>query len=341
MARIGPLLRALGRVAWRELRALNSVSLNNFFLFCFLLMIMHPQSAMFQLSVVALLLFFPLSADPMKKIPPDRLALLPLLRSEIIRLRVLSIFLSPAVWLILGIAILAGARFRLLSLELLVVFFAANGLAFWGERFLGRAPRLSLLRHIPEFPGRTGGLIRKNLRELCYLLDPYAALVLCITGIIYRFAASDPQPDAIFGVTMLVVLAVSTCAQRLFALDWTHGRTRYRLMPLSGWRILLAKDLAYFLVVAPLVAPLAPWAGLAATFAVLAIGHQPSVMEPVQQARWRFVSGASLTHAIVQTVVMFGAGSTTFRYSILMLPVCIFLWLISLLCYGWWYDRAR
>lgn len=340
MARLGPLLSALGRVTWRELRALNSVSSNNFFLFCFLLML-QPQSAMFLLSVVGLLLFFPLSADPMKKIPADRLALLPLDHSEHIRLRVFSIFLSPAVWLIVGITVFGGVRFRVLSLQLLALLVVANGVAFWGERFLDKAPRLSLLRHIPEFPGRTGGLIRKNIRELSYLLDPYAALVLSITGVVYRVTSKDPQPDAIFGITMLVVLAFSTCAQRLFALDWMHGAVRYRLMPLKGWRILLAKDIAYLLLLLPLVAPLAPWAGIAAAFAVLAIGHQPSVMEPVQQARWRFVTGASITHALVQTAIMFGAGTATFRTSILVLPACIALWLASLIAFGWQYDRTR
>jgi hypothetical protein len=340
LARIRPLLRALGRVTWRELRALNSVTSNNFFLFCFLLML-QPQSTAFLLAVVGLLLFFPLSADPMKKIPPDRLALLPLLRWELVVLRVLSVFLSPAVWLIVGIAVVGGVRFRVLSLELLVLLFVANGVAFWGEQFLDKAPRLSLLRHIPEFPGRTGGLIRKNIRELSYLLDPYAALVLAISGVVYRIVSKDPQPDALFGITMLVVLALSTSAQRLFALDWTHGITRYRLMPLRGWRILLAKDAAYLLIAVPLVAPLAGWAGLAAAFAALAVGHQPSVMEPVQQAKWRFVTGASITHSIVQTAVMFGAGTVTFRHSILALPVCIALWMISLVAFGWWYDRAR
>lgn len=340
MARIQPLLSALGRVTWRELRALNSVSSNNFFLFCFLLM-MQPQSVVFLLAVLGLLLFFPLSADPMKKIPADRLALLPLRHSELVRLRVFSIFLSPAVWLIVGITVLGGARFRILSLELLVLLVIANAVAFWGERFLDKAPRLSLLRHVPAFPGRTGGLIRKNIREFSYLLDPYAALVLSITGIVYRLAVKSPEPDAIFGITMLIVLALSTCAQRLFALDWMHGSTRYRLLPLRGWRILLAKDIAYLVVLVPLVAPLAVWAGLAAAFTVLAVGHQPSVMEPVQQARWRFVTGASITHAIVQTGMMFGAGTVTFRTSLLALPVCFLLWLVSLIFFGWRYDRTR
>jgi hypothetical protein len=140
---------------------------------------------------------------------------------------------------------------------------------------------------------------------------------------------------------MLVVLALSTCGQRLFALDWMHGATRYRLMPLRGWRILLAKDIAYLVIAVPLVVPLAAWAGLAAVFAVLAVGHQPSVMEPVQQARWRFVTGASFTHSLVQTTIMFGAGALTFRTSILVLPACIALWLVSLAVFGWQYDRTR
>jgi hypothetical protein len=112
-------------------------------------------------------------------------------------------------------------------------------------------------------------------------------------------------------------------------------------MPLRGWRILLAKDIAFVTVLIPLVLPLAPLAGIAAAFAALAFGHQPSVMQAQPQARWRFVSGVSITHAILQTVLLFGMGSLTYRGSAWFLLLSAGLWLGSLVVFGWRYDRSR
>ena len=314
MARILPLVRALAVIEWRDVRSVNSLSSNNFFLFCMVLML-QPASVVFLGAVGVLLLFFPLSADPMKKIPAERLPLFPLTHAEQIALRAAASFLSPAVWIILAVLIIGGARFHVLSLQLLALVIAVNGAAFWAEKFLARAPRFRLLLYIPSFPGMTGGLIRKNLREMLHILDVYLALVLCFACTVYRAVSPNPEPDAIFMMTLLVVLAFSTYAQQLFALDIERGLVRYRLMPLRGWRILLAKDIAFLVTITPLLLPLEPLAGLAAAFAVLAFGHQASVMHAQPQARWRFVAGASITHAILQTVLMFGMGSLTYRHS--------------------------
>ncbi|HWB98687.1 MAG TPA: hypothetical protein VG672_18390, partial [Bryobacteraceae bacterium] len=81
MAGFLAILRALGRAFWRDLRTLNSLTANNFFLFAIVLLL-QPSSATFLLLVLGLLLLFPLSADPMRKIPPDRLGLWPLSRRK-------------------------------------------------------------------------------------------------------------------------------------------------------------------------------------------------------------------------------------------------------------------
>lgn len=340
MARILPILKALALIEWREVRSVNSISSNNFFLFVMLLM-MQPASVVFLGTVGALLLFFPLSADPMKKIPADRLPLFPLSHAQHIALRAAASFLSPAIWLILAILIIGGARFHLLSLQLLVLVVAVNAAAFSVERFLERAPRFRLLLYIPAFPGITGGLIRKNIREMFHVLDLYLAIVLCLAAIAYRIATPNPEPDALFMITLLLVLALSTYTQQLFALDIERGLVRYRLMPIRGWRILLAKDIAFLAIITPLLLPLAPLAGLSAAFAALAFGHQPSIMQAHPQARWRFVAGVSITHAFLQTVLMFGLGTLTYRQSPLFLAVSAALWLASLPVFGWQYDRAR
>jgi len=73
-------------------------------------------------------------------------------------------------------------------------------------------------------------------------------------------------------MTVLVVVALSSYAQCLFGLDGAGGWSRYRLLPLRGWQILAAKDAAFLLVTAVLVAPLAPLAGMGAALVALAMG---------------------------------------------------------------------
>ena len=78
MAGLPAILTALARAVWRDLRSLNSLAGNNFFLFIVLLLVYQPSSAVFFLMIIGILLLGPLSADPLRKVPPDRLALWPL-----------------------------------------------------------------------------------------------------------------------------------------------------------------------------------------------------------------------------------------------------------------------
>lgn len=341
MARILPLLRAIALVEWRELRSLNALTANNFFLFCFLLFAMQPPSALFLQVILGLLLFFPLSVDPLRKLPSERLELFPLSHAEMLRLRLLSVFLSPVLWLLVAITLYGGSRFRALSGQLLLLALLANVALLVSGRLLSAVPRLSLLRDIPEFGGRLGGLIRKNIREMLCVLDLYAAGILSVSGGIYRLMAKEVNPDLLHGVTMLVVLALSTYAQRLFALDARGSFLRYRLLPIRGWEILLAKDVAFLILLAILVAPLAPVGGMAAGLAALTIGHHASVTSIVPQARWRFVAGASFTHSFLQTATLFGAGTTAYRQTAWVLAGCGISCVVSLFYCGWELDRRR
>ena len=45
---------------------------------------------------------------------------------------------------------------------------------------------------------------------------------------------------------------MSSYAQCLFGLDGEGGRSRYRLLPVRGWQLLLAKDAAFLIVLLPL-----------------------------------------------------------------------------------------
>src|SRR5205085_3809158 len=109
----------------------------------------------------------------------------------------------------------------------------------------------------------------------------------------------------------------------------------YALLPVKGWQLLLAKDLAYLLAVVPLTLPLAPLAGLGGAFAVLAVGHDPSVRNRRPQTRWRFSSGGALGNGVTQMVAMAMAISTVFSTSLWFLVLPVAGWGVSL----WWYGK--
>jgi hypothetical protein len=169
---------------------------------------------------------------------------------------------------------------------------------------------------------------------MLYVLDPYAGLVLAASAAIYRFTSPKPVPEAMQGLTLLVALTLSSYAQRLFALDSDDGIGRYGLMPLRGWQVLLAKDLAFLLLLLALVLPLAPLSGLAAGLTLLTFGHRPSVLDPQGQSRWCFVCGARGWSGLVQVLAMFVVGMATFRITPLLLLPCVVVYLASLFHYG-------
>jgi len=190
-------------------------------------------------------------------------------------------------------------------------------------------------RTVPHFPGPLDELIRKNLREMFSTLDFYCALLLSLSAAVYRIAGPPLPSEARMAMTVLVVVALSSYAQCLFGLDGAGGWSRYRLLPVSGWRVLAAKDAAFLAVVALLAAPLAPLAGLGAAFVALAMGRRSSVLDPRPQTRWRFSAGASPVYGIGQVIAMAFAASAIFLTSWLIVLPCVALWAGSL----WWYGR--
>ena len=304
MARLGPILSALAKAELRDVRSLGSVVGNNFFFITLILI----QSGGFIPLMFGLLLLFPMSADPLKKVPPDRLALWPLTATQKATLRAASLWLSPTVWLVAVLVLWLAAP--LLGIQLLLAVVAVHAVAGGLSRIPGwKAFRL--LRSVPAPPGRLGELVRKDLRQMLSVLDTYLALILSIAGGIYRFAASDPEPKAAMVLSVIVVLALSSYAQCLFGLDGESEMTRYRLLPLRGWQILASKGVAFLGVVLILTAPLAPLSGLAGACAALAIGHSTSVRKPAPQVRWRFCSGSSLVVGLMQAGALFFAGGAT------------------------------
>ena len=328
MARIIAILKALAVAFRRDQKSLESIAGNNFFLVSALLL---QEAGGLIYLIVGLVLLFPASTDPLRKIPASRLALWPLERGERRVLRCISPWINPVSWLIAALAVWAArgkVTFGLWSLA--AALFAAGFL-------LSDLPGIStetLWHCVPGFPGPLNQLIRKNVREMLATLDFYCALILSLCAAGYRVAGLSLPAEGRMAMTVLVVLAVSSYAQSLFGLDGRGGLARYRLLPLAGWQILLAKDVAFLLVAIPLTIPLSPSAGIGAALVALAQGHASSVDRPRAQTRWRFSTGASLISGLFQAAIIAIAASGIFSRGPLLLLPCIAAWAGSLWFYG-------
>jgi hypothetical protein len=335
LAPVLPLLKALARSTRRGLPSAGALLSNNFILFVFLLTYEHPQAFRSFHLALGLLVLFPLSLDPMRSLPRERLALLPLTAWDRLRLRLGSLVLSPVLWVAGAILVLGGRRWAGLLWLALLIPVAANALALLGDRLRpGGIPRW---RGIGLLPGRLGILVQKNLRELLHLLDTYLALLLAGVAL-FTLGLRGPRPPGLgASVTFMVVLALSTSAQQLFALD-REAAGRYRLLPLRGWEVLLAKNLAWLLVLAPLIVLLDPLNGLATGWAVLSAGNLASIAKPGPQAPWRLVRGASLGYTAAQVLLMAAACAACSALGGWALVPAGLVWAGSLALGGRWFE---
>jgi hypothetical protein len=330
LARTAALLGALWTAVRRDAKTLGSFTGNNLFTVSVLFLALADRGVFLSLnSLIGLVLFFPLSTDPLRKIPPERLALWPISNRERWLLRIASPWLNPMTWLL---AILVLRRSVTMGLWLVIAVLFAIGFAIPSLPWMRRN---GAWRRLPHFPGPLDQLMRKNLREMLSTLDFYCGLLLSVGALIFRLKGTLPH-DALFPLTMLVALTLSSYAQTLFGLDGPGGLTRYRLLPLPGWQILAAKDAAFLLLNVALCLPLSPLAGLAAALMALSIGHAASVNERREQTRWRFSTGVSFGSGIIQVLVMALMAAATVYASPFMLAPCIAIYVWS----TWWYGRA-
>jgi hypothetical protein len=310
----------------RERKTFGSIATNNFFVASLLM----ADAVGFLYLLGALVVLFPLSTDPLRKIPPERLAIWPLSAVEHRRLRLLTPWLNPVTWGLAALAIWALRHTESFSLLALAAGLFAIG--FFVPSVSGEPV---FLRWIPAPGGTFVQLVRKSLREMMLTLDFYLALLLGVSALAYRLYVPAFPEEGRMVMTLLIVLALSSYAQCLFGLESKGGLTRYRLMPIEGWEILAAKDVAYLLVILVVTAPLSAITGLAAGLAALAVGHAASLQEGREQTRWRFSSGASFNNGVTQVLAIAGAGVTAYRITPLILLPCV------LACAGsaWWYGR--
>lgn len=335
-------MRALGRAVRRDLGTFQSIKVNNFFLFVALLVWaalqsgLEPKSAEPFIALMVFLLLFPLSADPFARIPAYRLASWPLGTAQRFGLRLASVLLSPVLWLA-GLILFTTAR-PATALFFIAVAIGIQAVTVLGKQVVKRAPHWNLLRHIPQLPGPLGGLIRKNTREMLSVLDTYLAIILSIAGSAYRFLSPHADPAAFPILALLIAVALSTYAQCLFGLDvLSAGMTRYGLLPLRGWAVLLSKDIAYLGILLVLVLPLNPGAGLTFGMTALAIGRYPSVYLHAPQRRWRF-TGGRVFPGVVQGIAGGALGFGESQQGVLFLAAAA-AWLVSLYLFGNSLDR--
>lgn len=333
MARLAAVLRALARAMGRDQKSFQSVAGNNFFIVSALLL---QRAGTFIYLIIGLVLLFPLSTDPLRKIPASRLALWPLEARERRLLRVVSPWVNPMTWIIAGLALWAGRGKITLGLWALATGLVVAGFVLSDLPF---APLNAVWRRIPQFPTALNHLMRKNLREMLATLDFYCALILSLMTLAVRAFGPPIPKEAFLALSVLVVLALSSYAQCLFGLDRRGGLSRYHLLPLRGWQILAAKDAAFLVIVIPLLLPVATLAGFGAALVALAIGHEPSVHRYRAQTRWRFSSGASVMLGIGQAAVMAMAAAGIFLTSVWFLVPCVLAWWISLWIAGRIIDR--
>ncbi|HWF47684.1 MAG TPA: hypothetical protein VG168_11815, partial [Bryobacteraceae bacterium] len=228
MAAIRAILGALARAVQRDLGTFQSIAGNNFFLFVAVLML-QPQSGEFLLLLLGLLLLFPLSTDPLTRIPADRYALWPLTRWQRLALRLASILFSPIIWIAVLMLLLKAHLVQALAFVGFAI--GLQVLTIFTRNVVHRAPQWNVLLRIPQLPGPFGGLVRNNLRQLLSVLDPYLAFLLAAGAVVYRLS---PHPDSsAFPIMALIVsLTLGTYAQCLFGLEFGSGLIRYRLLPL-------------------------------------------------------------------------------------------------------------
>jgi hypothetical protein len=330
MARITAILKALAKALRRDQSTLQSVVGNNFFIVSALLL---QKAGTFIYLIIGLVLLFPLSTDPLRKIPRSRLELWPLDSRERHLLRALSPWVNPMTWALAALAVWAARGQVTLGIWALAAGVVAAGFLL---SELPGGPAHGLFRRVPNFPGPLNQLVRKNIREILATLDFYCALLLAAVAAAWRLSGKQLPAEALMPLTVLVVLAFSSYAQCLFGLDGRGGRSRYRLLPLRGWQILAAKDAAFLAIVIPLTIPLAPLAGIGSALIALAVGHESSVNQSRPQARWRFSSGAGIFYGLFQAAAMAMAAAGIFYNGSFVLAPCIVAWALSL----WWYGRV-
>ncbi len=192
-----------------------------------------------------------------------------------------------------------------------------------------RGSRMPSALGIPRAPGKVGGIAQETLREITGTLDFWTALLIAISGTLYRFLGSSPEPEAFPILALFVGVAMSTIGQRLMRLDEGRALLRYRLLPIAGWKLLITQDLAFLFPLAIMSSLLSVRTSLAFGLVALAVGRYPSLRQRVNQRRRRFVGGDPRFGA-AQVLLGGVAGIGAARAGLGVLAVALAVYLASL-----------
>jgi len=275
------------------------------------------------LILIAIVLFLPSSSDPLTAVPRERLDLWPLTAWERRGLRMVSPLLNPLAWVMLAGMVWKRVTWGLWAF--VASFFTAG---FIGSSF--RVPNV----WVPPIPlGILTQLVRKDLRQFLTALDLYCALLIAAPALYFRLTG-NLAVDAKVPLTGLVIIIMSTMALTLFGVDGESGMTRYCLWPISGWRVLAAKGIAYLLLILLVTAPLSPLGGLAGGLIALAVGQFVSVTQVTPQSHWRFRTSRPFAYSLAQMLLALLAFAAVTQLGALWIGLCVVVYAVSLLICG-------
>ena len=209
------ILGTVWKALLRQQESLIKVPANNLFYaaMAFAFMV-DPPAATFLLGIGALVLIFPLSADPLQLVPRSRLDVWPLSPRDRRLLRAISPFLNPVTWLVL-----AAVLWHRVAADLAAVVAGLFLAAFLTPALL-RTQQSFAIRWVPSFPGATGRMVSKDLRGLFTTLDFYCALIPGAGAAVFRLAGLLPA-EAALPLTWIVLLCFRPVRRRCSV--WTEG----------------------------------------------------------------------------------------------------------------------
>jgi hypothetical protein len=233
--------------------------------------------------------------------------------------RLASIVQFTPIRLVTGAAIAPSYRMALLSLMTLTGCAAlALLLLRWSfSRSLSdqesNRPRSNRAASLIRFPGRLGGLVRKEQNYFRKLPIIWIGLLITLAySQIFWFGAPHPVT---FQAIILIVFSINMAlSANSFGLDEPQEINRYLLFPLRGRDILLGKNLGFAIIVGlqlSVTLPFALWRlgwsevsfGLiemaALSFAYLAWGNLDSVSMPYKMRFYRDTGGGSIFDALI------------------------------------------
>ena len=164
-----------------------------------------------------------------------------------------------------------------------------------------------------HFPGKFGGLIKKDLRYFRRLLDSYIGIAITLATCSYLVFSARPEAGFVWAALIAVFLGNAAIGFNSFGLDSAAGFDRYLLFPVGNKTLLRTKNTAFVVAIAIQAIPivgLAFWrlgftngsltvieAGLL-TLAYLIYGNVMSVTQPAKMYFFRFSSGGSPISAL-------------------------------------------